>query len=185
MLKWQISNFYNAQKLISRKKSEWQKNYEISTLCKSYQQSFKTECESLKLNFIFSDVKITATDSDAEKCVRCEGKVFDLEKNVAGKSKLVFHKTCFKCSGCKGNLSHSSSDSTRIYAFEPPSSVPQSPGDMYCQRCHLEKFMDQSARPCTWSEVSTIKSEKGTYISANHSYRVSKIKYYFFNWLLL
>ena len=116
------------------------------------------------MNSIFSDVKITATDSDTEKCVRCEGKVFDLEKIVAGKSKLVFHKTCFKCSGCKGNLSQSSSDSTRIYAFEPPSSVPQSPGDMYCQRCHLEKFMDQSARPCTWSEVSTIKSEKGMYL---------------------
>ena len=117
----------------------------------------------------YSDVKITSGGSDdgnAEKCIRCTGKVFDLEKITAGRSKLVFHKTCFNCSECKRSLDQSSSDSTRIYAFEPPSSVNNvddqlPPGAMYCQRCHLEKFSDQSARSCNiWSEVSTIKDDK-------------------------
>ena len=109
----------------------------------------------------YSDVKITTMDGDAEKCVRCSGKVFDLEKIVAGKSKLVFHKTCFNCSECKRGLNQSNSDSTKIYAFEPPNPANSPAGAIYCQKCHLDKFSDQSARPCMWSEVATIKDDKG------------------------
>jgi hypothetical protein len=113
----------------------------------------------------YHDVKVmkATVDEFAEKCVKCFGKVFDLEKIVAGRSKLLFHKSCFNCSECKKSLNKSSSDSTKIYAFEPPEAlVKELPaGSIYCQRCHLEKFQDQSVKSCIWYDSSTIKDEKG------------------------
>ena len=104
----------------------------------------------MHLTFLFL---IRATENEfTEKCVRCHGKVFDLEKIVAGRSKLLFHKSCFNCSECKKSLNKSSSDSTKIYAFEPPEAFAKElpAGSIYCQRCHLEKFQDQSVKSCIW-----------------------------------
>ena len=104
-----------------------------------------------------------ATDDIAEKCVRCHGKVFDLEKIVAGKSRLLFHTTCFNCTGCKGSLNQTSSHATKIYAFEPPEALLSTlpPGAIFCQRCHLEKFQDHADKACIWYDSSTIKDDKG------------------------
>ena len=38
-----------------------------------------------------------------EGCLRCGGAVFEAEKVIIS-NKLVFHKSCFSCKGCKGNL---------------------------------------------------------------------------------
>ena len=85
-----------------------------------------------------------------------------MEKIVAGKSRLLFHKTCLTCSECQRSLNHSSSDATKIYAFEPPVEFANAlEGSIYCQKCHLEKFQDANAKPCTWYDSSTIKDEKG------------------------
>ena len=83
-----------------------------------------------------------------------------MEKIVTGRSRLLFHKSCLNCSECKRSLNQSSSDATKIYAFEPPLDFIQTePGMIYCQRCHLEKFQDQNAKPSVWYDSSTIKDE--------------------------
>ena len=103
-----------------------------------------------------------ATEDDfAEKCIRCHGKVFDMEKIVAGKSQLIFHKSCLTCTECKRSLNQNSSHASKVYAFEPPLEFANAnPGSMFCQKCHLEKFQDANAKPCnTWYDSSAIKDE--------------------------
>jgi hypothetical protein len=88
-----------------------------------------------------------------------------MERIVVGKSKLVYHNVCLTCSECKLRLNQTNSDTTKVYAYEPPISclkdLPQ--GAIYCQRCHLEKFQEQAVRPCIWTDSSAIKgsAEKG------------------------
>ena len=84
-----------------------------------------------------------------------------MEKIVAGKSQLIFHKSCLTCTECKRSLNQNSSHASKVYAFEPPLEFANAnPGSMFCQKCHLEKFQDANAKPCnTWYDSSAIKDE--------------------------
>ena len=128
-------------------------------------------------------LSIRATEEEyAEKCIKCLGKVFDLEKIVAGRSKLLFHKSCFNCTECKRSLNKTSSDSTKTYAFEPPEEFAKElpAGSIYCQRCHLERFQDQSVKSCIWYDSSTIKDEKGCpRSSSSHVFTIPKSTNFF------
>ena len=113
--------------------------------------------------YIFNTFFRAATEDEfAEKCIRCHGKVFDMEKIVAGKSQLIFHKSCLTCTECKRSLNQNSSHASKIYAFEPPlefAANAELQGSIFCQKCHMEKFQDANAKPCTWYDSSAIKDE--------------------------
>lgn len=56
-------------------------------------------------------------ENDNEKCVNCSGKVYDLERIVSPKKKLVFHKDCFNCAFCKKKLDGTNSHTSQVRRF--------------------------------------------------------------------
>lgn len=68
---------------------------------------------------------IIKSDTPADACIRCSGKVFQAEKMIV--SHGLFHKTCFSCADC-----HVSLDSTK--ANDGPNR------EIYCQHCYSRRY---------------------------------------------
>ena len=55
-----------------------------------------------------------AVDTNDEKCVNCEGKVYELERIVSPRKGLVFHKECFVCNFCRKKLDGTNSHTSQV-----------------------------------------------------------------------
>lgn len=56
-----------------------------------------------------------SVENDDERCTGCSGKVYDLERIVSPKKRLVFHKDCFNCAFCKKKLDGHNSHTSQVW----------------------------------------------------------------------
>lgn len=88
-----------------------------------------------------------AEDESPDACVRCQGKVFEVEK--IGTKGGIMHKYCLSCNECRCNLDAS----TFFNGFD---------NEVYCKHCYAVKFgHKQKSNYKGWMDVKAIPGEKG------------------------
>ena len=83
--------------------------------------------EDILAQSMVETTRIMADDGDANKCPKCNGKVFEAERMASNKS--VFHRKCFTCNDCHRALD--------------PSLVNDGPGEdgsIFCTNCYQKHF---------------------------------------------
>ena len=55
-----------------------------------------------------------AFENDGDKCVQCEGKVYEKERIVSPRKNLIFHKECFLCHFCRKKLDGTNSHTSQV-----------------------------------------------------------------------
>ena len=90
--------------------------------------------------------KLLLTQFFLDSCLKCQGKVYDLER-ITSKSG-VWHRQCFNCSGCKCNLTSTLDD-----AYDEQ-------GQLYCKPCLKKYVITENTIPMTYSDPKKLPTAK-------------------------
>ena len=85
-------------------------------------------------------------DNFQDNCIRCQGAIFEPERFKT--KSHSYHRNCFTCNSCAKSLVSSLADI-----------VIGGDNDIYCNKCHKEKFDQDSS--VAYSDPKAVKAEDG------------------------